>query len=299
MGYSTPKEAIQEFQVNTSNYSVEYGRASGGVINAVTKSGGNSFHGEAYYLDRDSALAAQNDYTTKAVQPTPGGPFVTEQFKPTDIRKQDGIGIGGPIIKDKLFFFLSADRYYHYFPAVGVASNPTLFFASPSTALPPGTACSGTTAINSTKTSPYYDPNYTVDSAVCSLQTNLSLSTYGAAYTDYVNGLAGLNGMLGDGPRYADQTIYFPKVDWQINAKNHASFEVNRLRFSSPGGQQTNATATYALDSFGESMSKTPGASPNSTPSSRPMPATKSVISTAGTSTSDRIRPTNMRLPRF
>ncbi len=60
VGYSTPKVAIQEFQINTSNYSVEYGRASGGVVNAVTKSGGNSFHGEAYYLDRDSALAAQN-----------------------------------------------------------------------------------------------------------------------------------------------------------------------------------------------------------------------------------------------
>jgi outer membrane receptor protein involved in Fe transport len=232
VGYSTPKVAIQEFQINTSNYSVEYGRASGGVVNAVTKSGGNSFHGEAYYLDRDSALAAQNDYTTKAVQLTPGGPFVNQQFKPTDIRKQYGIGVGGPIIKDKLFFFLSADRYYHYFPAVGVASNPTLFFAAPS---PNDPTCTGT-----------------ADSNVCTLQTNLGLPTYSAAYTDYINGLAGLNGMLGAGLRYADQTIYFPKVDWQINAKNHASFEVNRLRFSSPGGQQTNATATYGLESFGD-----------------------------------------------
>ena len=248
VGYSTPKVAIQEFQINTSNYSVEYGRASGGVVNAVTKSGGNSFHGEAYYLDRDSALAAQNDYTTKAVQLTPGGPFVNEQFKPTDIRKQYGIGVGGPIIKDKLFFFVSADRYYHYFPAVGVASNPTLFFAAPSASLPAGFTCpGGATPITSTN-----DPNFTADSNVCTLQANLGLSTYSAAYTDYNGGLAGLNGMLGAGLRYADQTIYFPKVDWQINAKNHASFEVNRLRFSSPGGQQTNATATYGLESFGD-----------------------------------------------
>ncbi len=72
------------------------------------------------------------------------------------------------------------------------------------------------------------------------------------AFPDYNSGLAGLNGMLGAGLRYADQTIYFPKVDWQINAKNHASFEANRLRFSSPGGQQTNATATYGLESFGD-----------------------------------------------
>ncbi len=91
-----------------------------------------------------------------------------------------------------------------------------------------------------------------LDSNVCTLQTNLNLGTYSAAYTDYNSGLAGLNGMLGAGLRYADQTIYFPKVDWQINAKNHASFEGNRLRFSSPGGQQTNATATYGLESFGD-----------------------------------------------
>jgi hypothetical protein len=248
VGYSTPKVAIQEFQINTSNYSVEYGRASGGVVNAVTKAGGNSFHGEAYFLDRDSALAAQNDFTTKAVQLVSGGPFVNEQFKPTDIRKQYGIGVGGPIIRDKLFFFLSADRYYHYFPAVGVASNPTLFFAAPSATLPAGLTCPGGAApITSSN-----DPTFTADSNVCTLQTNLALPAYSAAYTDYNSGLAGLNSMLGAGLRYADQTIYFPKVDWQINARNHASFEVNRLRFSSPGGQQTNATATYGLQSFGD-----------------------------------------------
>src|SRR5947199_9540181 len=53
-GYSTPKVAVQEFQVNTSNYSSEYGRAAGAVINTVTKSGSNSFHGELYFYDRDN-----------------------------------------------------------------------------------------------------------------------------------------------------------------------------------------------------------------------------------------------------
>ena len=53
IGYSTPKSAIEEFQINLSNYSTEYGRAAGGVVNAVTKSGTNQFHGEGYFLDRD------------------------------------------------------------------------------------------------------------------------------------------------------------------------------------------------------------------------------------------------------
>jgi hypothetical protein len=86
--------------VNTSNYSTEYGRAAGGVVNAVTKSGTNQFHGQGYYLDRDSQWAAYNDYTKESVQQTPGGPFVSVPFKPTDLRRQYGFGIGGPIIKD-------------------------------------------------------------------------------------------------------------------------------------------------------------------------------------------------------
>ena len=49
-GYSTPKVAIEEFQVNTSNYSAEYGRSAGGVVNTVTKSGTNRIHGEALLL---------------------------------------------------------------------------------------------------------------------------------------------------------------------------------------------------------------------------------------------------------
>src|SRR5206468_6760538 len=62
-GYSTPKLAIEEFQVNTSNYSSEYGRSAGGVVNTVTKSGTNSIHGEAFFYDRDNVWGAINPFT--------------------------------------------------------------------------------------------------------------------------------------------------------------------------------------------------------------------------------------------
>ena len=62
-GYSTPKAAIEEFQVNTSNYSAEYGRSAGGVVNTVTKSGTNSIHGEGYFYDRDNDWGATNPFT--------------------------------------------------------------------------------------------------------------------------------------------------------------------------------------------------------------------------------------------
>ena len=253
IGYSTPKSAIQEFQINTSNYSTEYGRAAGGVVNAVTKSGGNQFHGEGYYLDRDSALAAYNAFTTENLQQTPGGPFVPIHVKPTDIRKQDGFAFSGPLIRDKLFFFFALDRFYRDFPIVTVPSTPSSFYATPSASLPAGTTCinTGATSIVATTSSKYYDPNYFADAGACSLQANLKLPTYAAGVTSYVNGQAGLNSLLGQAPRFVDQTLFFPKIDWQINGKNHLSAEVNRLRFISPSGQQTNVTASYGTQSIG------------------------------------------------
>src|SRR6202789_2301696 len=87
-GYSTAKEAVQEFQVNTSNYSVEYGRSAGGIVNSVTKSGTNGFHGVGYYFDRDSAWAATNSTVTHPVEVSNNPPtFQVVPFKPTDLRR--------------------------------------------------------------------------------------------------------------------------------------------------------------------------------------------------------------------
>ncbi|HEY1731244.1 MAG TPA: carboxypeptidase regulatory-like domain-containing protein, partial [Terriglobales bacterium] len=217
IGYSTPKSAIQEFQINLSNYSTEYGRAAGGVVNAVTKSGSNQFHGEGYFLDRDSDLASYNDYTLETLQPVPGGPFVSTHVKPTDIRKQEGFAFSGPFIKDKLFFFFALDRYYRDFPIVTVPSSPANFYATPTAALPTGKTCPGATAtapITATN-----DPNFFADSGACTLQTQLKLATYSDGVTDYINGQAGLASLLGQASRFADQTLFFPKIDWQINAR--------------------------------------------------------------------------------
>lgn len=63
-GYSTSKFLIEEFQVNTGVYSAEFGRAAGGVINAISKSGTNNIHGIAYFSDRDNDWGAFNPYTT-------------------------------------------------------------------------------------------------------------------------------------------------------------------------------------------------------------------------------------------
>jgi Carboxypeptidase regulatory-like domain/TonB dependent receptor/TonB-dependent Receptor Plug Domain len=84
-------DAIQEFSVLTSNYSAEYGRTSGGVINAITRSGTNEFHGSAYEFLRNSVLDARNYFD---------GPEI-----PSFKRNQFGGSFGGPIRKGHTFFF--------------------------------------------------------------------------------------------------------------------------------------------------------------------------------------------------
>ena len=256
VGYSTAKASIQEFQVNTSNYSVEYGRSAGGVVNAVTKSGTNAIHGEAYFFDRDVEWGAKNPFTTHAVQisSTPLA-FASQVFKPKDWRKQTGIGIGGPIIKDKLFFYFAFDKFLRNFPGVSAPSSPSLFYATPDAAANgtvSGAACSGLTTA-------------TIDGAVCTLAANLNKTTvaavtpaqYTAALTTYTSGIAGLSSITGLTPRIGDQDIFFPKIDWQINGKNHATLEMNRLRWTSPAGIQTSTSAlAYGIASFGNDYVK-------------------------------------------
>jgi hypothetical protein len=90
-GIALGVDAIAEFSVLTSNYDAEYGRTSGGVINAITKSGTNQIHGDAYWFLRDEDFDARNFFDKSSI-----APFHRDQF---------GASVGGPIRKDKTFFF--------------------------------------------------------------------------------------------------------------------------------------------------------------------------------------------------
>jgi Carboxypeptidase regulatory-like domain/TonB dependent receptor-like, beta-barrel/TonB-dependent Receptor Plug Domain len=98
LGQNVPLDAVNEFRVVTSNFSAEYGRASGGIINVATRAGSNSFHGTAYEFNRISSLAS-NGFNNNA-NGVPRGVFTRNQF---------GYTIGGRVIKDKLFFFNSTE----------------------------------------------------------------------------------------------------------------------------------------------------------------------------------------------
>lgn len=98
VGQAVPLDSIQEFSILTNNFTAEYGRASGGIVNVVTKSGTNDFHGTAYEFNRVSALSSNSfDNNAKSL---PKSVFTRNQF---------GYSFGGPVKKNKLFFFSSTE----------------------------------------------------------------------------------------------------------------------------------------------------------------------------------------------
>ena len=106
-------DALQQFKIETDNYSAEYGHAAGAVINATLKSGTNQFHGELWAFNRNTVLNA-----TGFFKPVGGGtlPFNQNQF---------GGAVGGPIVKDKMFFFADYEGFRRVSHPLQFASVPT------------------------------------------------------------------------------------------------------------------------------------------------------------------------------
>jgi hypothetical protein len=99
-------DSVQEFRVTTTNYGADEGSSSAAQVALVTKSGTNNFHGSVYEYNRNSYVSA-NDYFTKTAQLTSGLPNTAPQLN----RNIFGASLGGPIIKNRLFFFLNFEGY--------------------------------------------------------------------------------------------------------------------------------------------------------------------------------------------
>jgi outer membrane receptor protein involved in Fe transport len=213
LAYSVSSDAIREFQVSTSNYSAEYGRAAGGVVNAVTKSGTNSFAGSAFYFVRDNKWGSTNPFQTQSQ--LIDGVNTQVQLKPLDRRQQFGATFGGPLRRDRLFFFLSYDQQKRDFPGVAAPSNPAAFFAPFSAA---------------------------------ELAT---FATRGITPAQQTEGLGFIQGLTGVVERTGDQTIFLPKIDWVISNDHSLALTYNRLRWDSPAGVQTAAVVFRGVESWG------------------------------------------------
>ncbi len=128
--FSIPQESIREFQVVAAGYSAEFGRSSGGIINAVTKSGTNNLRGSAFYLLRPEKLARPNSFAKALADQRLNALGLDATLAPT--QQQFGGSIGGPIVEDKLFYFFSYEQQKFTAPR-------QVFYNSLLTATPNGT----------------------------------------------------------------------------------------------------------------------------------------------------------------
>ncbi|HXI24082.1 MAG TPA: TonB-dependent receptor [Pyrinomonadaceae bacterium] len=235
INYVVSQRAIREFQVNTSNYSAEYGRAAGGVTNAVTKSGTNDFHGDAFFYDRDNRLGARNPLAFLTTFDAATGTRSVAGIKPTDKRYTFGGDIGGPIKKDKAFFFFNYDEVRRNFPGLAIFSNGA--FTAPVFQGGFLNTCTSTSQTGCTAT--------LVGQSLKAPTRNLSDAQINSV-------IAFLTSETGPTPRNGNQRIFMPKVDFNLNTNNTLTVTYNYFRWNSLSGIQTQPTNTIGVTSFGD-----------------------------------------------
>jgi hypothetical protein len=242
--YIFGEQSIQEFQVAVTPYSASYGGAGSGFINTVTKSGGDVFHGDAFYYLRHSATGA-NDAVDKAN----GVP------KPLNVLQQFGADLGGRLIRRKLWFYFDYEQQRQKDPVGTVDPNvdESLFLnVAPGTQLPVPNAPFPVPGSFSTPPVPG-DSNYPV-------------------YLQQVsNSLNAINSSLGQRQRRRDDLVLFSKIDWQPTVGNHFSFVYNYSRFDSPAGLFAfNPVAGFGLSALPDNFVRDHHASINWTRVFRP-----------------------------
>ncbi|HSY69672.1 MAG TPA: TonB-dependent receptor [Edaphobacter sp.] len=214
-------DSIKEFQAQASNYSVEFGQAAGGQVNAITKSGTNHFHGDAFYYLRYPSLNALDPYNKFQALHNNGNPFLLTQ--PVHQQQQFGGSIGGPILHDRLFFFFTYDG----FRKVGrvLYANTNIISLTPS----------GPTS-SSTTVTPTQCPT-TITATQCTAGIQFLLNTGNVA--------------VGSAPpaRFQKQNLFFPRLDWHINNRNDAFVDYNFADYDSTYGYSPANTFTNSSPS--------------------------------------------------
>ncbi len=218
LGGSLGVDAIQEFSVLTSNYSAEYGKTSGGVVNAITRSGTNQIHGSAYEFLRNSALDSKNYFDVGKIPP----------FK----RNQFGGAIGGPIVKDHTFFF--AD-YEGIRQSLGISTLTTV----PSLSARNGLMCSNPAGADpSNPCLPFQLPlGPNTDANGVDLNAKAYLTFY-----HLPNGPILGNGDTGEytfsGQQIVSENFFTARIDHRFSSKNSlfGSYMFDKTPYSSPDG---------------------------------------------------------------
>ena len=217
--FQMSQDAIREFQVMTNSYSAEFGRVGGGIINAVTLTGTNVLRGSAFYYIRDAALGARNAFATS---------------KPDDRRQQFGGSVGGPIQKNKLFFFLNSDNQRQSNPFTVTAGDALNNVRNV-------TQADVFAAFERFRNDPAFDRTLTPD----------------RAWQNFTEVKSFIEGELGLHPRRFDQVTLFPRVDWAARPNVNASVRYNYQKFDALNGLIDGNVLERALENTGTSIVST------------------------------------------
>jgi len=219
--YLFGEDSIQEFEVSVSPYSAIYGGGAG-FVNSVTRSGSNTFHGGAFYYNRNSAFGANDQLDELAGNP-----------KPNDSLQQFGANFGGPILHNKLWFFVDYEQQLRNFPISvinqALATNSSnlgafvlanFFPAGSLTTAPALPPPSGPLPVPNLDTQPQLpgDPYY------------------GIYLQQISNTVNALNSNIGTKSRNANDWVVTPRLDYQATHRDSLFLTFNLNRFDSPGG---------------------------------------------------------------
>jgi Carboxypeptidase regulatory-like domain/TonB dependent receptor len=214
------QEAVQEFQVLRNSYNAEFGGASGGIVNIVSKSGANKFNGSIFGLFRDDKFDARNSFD---FNPTGKSPFGRQQY---------GGSIGGPIKQDKTFFFTAVERFtQNETTFVNLLNSPTIFQITPSQ--------SGLFS-------------YLATTPFAALATGLrsTLTTTSANFPRTINLFTNASGQF---PFESSQTTFSARLDHNFSDRDNAylRFNLNSSNFENQAaGALTAVSRGRTLDTF-------------------------------------------------
>ena len=217
-------DSIKEFQAETSNYSVEFGQAAGGQVNAITKSGTNHIHGDAFYYLRYPTLNALDPYSKYSALYNGGNAFLLTQ--PIHQQHQFGGSVGGPLIKDRLFGFFTYDGFRKVGRVLYTDAN---------------TISTSTTAVTGYNASNGVTPNQCpVVGTPGYLGPTGVAATTGITAAQCLSAITFLQSVSTAAPgRFQKETLFFPRLDYHINSRNDAFVDFNFANFDSTYGYST------------------------------------------------------------
>ena len=242
---SLGESAVQNMEARTANAPADQRHSPGGAVNLITGHGGNGLHGQAFYLNRQSVWGAQNPFTQWIQQTAPANgiaiaQFTPEPYTPANSRQTLGLGTGGRLKRDKIFWFAALDGLLSNDPAVATVRHPSDFFARPTDdQLQMFATRIGLAALQGSPTCPS-----------SGLQQAAVEEQAVACYSGFLNQMANL---LGPVARTANQWQGFGRIDWQTE-RQHLSVEGNAANEDSPAGALTRSSETYGSHSFGNSQ---------------------------------------------